>query len=101
MELVFKSGDIVMSPELHGKKHFRVISTHAKLFLFVEEAKAGYRANIMMSDVILVNAVKRPFQKTKDAPLSVMVSKGMEEAIREYHMRLNARKDNYKVRLKA
>lgn len=99
MSLTFKKGDIVMSPHLHGKKHFRVISVHAKVFLFVEEANRGYKANIMMSDVILVNAVKRPFVNTKDAPLSVMVSKGIEEAIREYHMRINARKDNYKVRL--
>lgn len=95
MNVEFKLGDTVKSPEIWGDKmRFNVIGfMNGGRYRIVICQMCGKpetnsnKCNIIERDLVLVDAIKRPFRNIAYKQLEVLLKRGISEAIREIEIR--------------
>lgn len=92
----FKLGDVVRNEEIWGNKLFVIFGFGGNNYLpelyvypFGKERKIADQCNWNVADTKLVNAPKRPFRKVPKKKVIQLMSKGIEEARREFFIRVN------------
>lgn len=92
----FKKGDIVRNEEIWGNRLFIIgafggNSYLPELYVYPKGQKwsTGNQCNWSVRDTKLIDAPKRPLQRIPRKKLVLLMKKGIEEAKREFFIRIN------------